>query len=61
MCLFLLLLFFRRGNPLKLDPDQMKEVNLLWLNHGIPEAIVAETEIHHHFLQHHMVAYVVQM
>merc|ERR1712136_401116 len=32
----------KRGNPLTLDEFRMRELNLLWLEHAIPETIVRE-------------------
>jgi len=37
-------LFYRRGNPLTLDAFRLKELNLLWLEHSVPESIVRELE-----------------
>ncbi|XP_040576594.1 E3 ubiquitin-protein ligase UBR2 [Lepeophtheirus salmonis] len=43
---------FRRRNPLSLCPRRYKEVNKIWLNHGIPEEISYSLETSHNFYEH---------
>uniref|UniRef100_H2XWV4 E3 ubiquitin-protein ligase n=2 Tax=Ciona intestinalis TaxID=7719 RepID=H2XWV4_CIOIN len=34
----------RRGNPITLDATRVADLNLIWLNHAVPESIVHEME-----------------
>ncbi|XP_076803033.1 E3 ubiquitin-protein ligase UBR2-like [Clavelina lepadiformis] len=34
----------RRGNPMKLNEERVKELNLIWLSHAIPEQIARDVE-----------------